>query len=60
MRDSPGSTVHRACSKHPAVAPTHQDDACQVFIVQQFDDVLDVGVKINLRSGQMNPFAVTR
>ena len=57
MRDPFGGPVGHAGDDHPPVAPTHQDDAGQVFVVQQVDDVLEVGVQINLWAGEVDTLA---
>ena len=58
MRQTVGRPVGDAGDHFPTVAVTHQDHVMQVFVVQDVDDVLHMGVQIDAGVCQMR--AVTQ
>jgi hypothetical protein len=45
---------------HPPVAPADEHDILQVFVLEDVDDVDDVGVKIDVGVAKVDPLAETR
>jgi hypothetical protein len=52
--------VGDAGDDHPAVAPADEHDILEVFVLQDIDDVLDVGVEVDVGVAKVDPLAETR
>jgi predicted ester cyclase len=58
VRDALRSAVGDTSDDHPPVAPADQNDTGQILVVEHVDDILDVGVQIDLRAREVDALAV--
>src|SRR5690606_11146516 len=60
VRDSLGHAVRRTGGHQGAVAVPHEDAVAEVLLLEQGDDVVDVGRQIGLGGGEVGAFAHAR